>query len=399
ADVKASFERQIWPPKGILSPRGAGFASVEKIEAPDDSTVRFLLKFPQASLLEMTAMPFTWVFPKRILDAKGDMKKDVMGSGPFKLKEYLRAISFELVKNPDYFMKDRPYLDGITRYIIRDIGAIHAAFKSGRIQQLVGIQGELYGPELAKLQQDMPNIVVQKAAETTKPYLFPNHTRKPWNDVRVRKAIDLAIDRQAGIQVVFKGDATVGSYFMPGSGWEIPTEELLKMPGYRQPKDQDIAEAKRLLAEAGYPNGFKTNIITRVDLKFTVDEAVFFKDQLRKIGIDADVSILEVGVFYALQSAADFDLNAHAFTVATPEPDVLIAEQYTTTSGANWGRYLNPKIDEIFFKQMKTVDPAERRKLLREMQEILMSDYMRVVLAWRRGSTVAWPQVKGYVMG
>ncbi|MDP2952689.1 MAG: ABC transporter substrate-binding protein, partial [Chloroflexota bacterium] len=120
ADVKANFDRIIFPPKGVLSHRKDTLQSVEKLEAPDDYTVRFILKFPHAGFLQMVGNPYNSIFPKHVLEAKGDMKKDIVGTGPFKLKDFNRGVSFELVKNPDYFVPGRPYLDGITFYIIKD---------------------------------------------------------------------------------------------------------------------------------------------------------------------------------------------------------------------------------------------------------------------------------------
>ncbi|MDP2952520.1 MAG: ABC transporter substrate-binding protein, partial [Chloroflexota bacterium] len=133
ADVKASFDRIVSPPKGVLSQRQAYFDAVDKIETPDGFTVRFLLKRPQAAFPAIVAVPFNAVFPKAILDQKGDMKKDIMGSGPFRFKEYIRGVQFEVEKNPDYFLPGLPYLDGVVRYIIPDSAAAKGAFVTGRL--------------------------------------------------------------------------------------------------------------------------------------------------------------------------------------------------------------------------------------------------------------------------
>ncbi|MDP2952110.1 MAG: ABC transporter substrate-binding protein, partial [Chloroflexota bacterium] len=107
ADVKVSIERFAWPPKGVISQMQGLFQGLDRIETPDPQTVVFVLKRPQASFLTIIAMPFFIVYPKHILDAKGDMKKDAVGTGPFKLKEYTRGVSFEQVRNPDYFVPGR----------------------------------------------------------------------------------------------------------------------------------------------------------------------------------------------------------------------------------------------------------------------------------------------------
>ncbi|MDP2952572.1 MAG: ABC transporter substrate-binding protein, partial [Chloroflexota bacterium] len=120
ADVKASFDRMRSPPKGVVSVRQAYYKNIDKIETPDDTTVRFTLKQPQGAFLTMVSVPFSVIFPKKLLDQKPDMKKDVMGSGAFVLKEHSRGVQIVVEKNPNYFIKGRPYLDGIIRYVIKD---------------------------------------------------------------------------------------------------------------------------------------------------------------------------------------------------------------------------------------------------------------------------------------
>ncbi|MDP2951789.1 MAG: ABC transporter substrate-binding protein, partial [Chloroflexota bacterium] len=279
ADVKVSFDRIASPPKGIRSPRAGLFSALERIETPDDQTVKFFLKYPQGGFLTMVASPYNWIYPKHILAEKGDMTKVAVGTGPFKLKDYIRGVSWELVKNADYFVPGRPYLDGILRYIMVDRASMFAAVRTHRIQLSTMLNNETTPAERDILKREAPQIV-QKGGTLANPmWLFFNHKRAPWSDVRVRQAVNLAYDRQAAIKVARKGDGTLGAHFLPGSGWEIPEQELLKLPGYRQPKDQDIAEAKRLLAEAGFPQGFKTTMLYWNEALYA-DQAVFLKDQL-----------------------------------------------------------------------------------------------------------------------
>ncbi|MDP2952663.1 MAG: ABC transporter substrate-binding protein, partial [Chloroflexota bacterium] len=395
ADVKASFERQIWPPKGINSPRQGLYQAVEKLEASDDYTIRFTLRYPQASFPAILTIPMNWIFPKHLLDAKGDMRKDILGTGPFKLKEYVRGVAFEVVRNPDYFLPGRPYLDGIRYYIIKDYAAILAAFRTHAIN-MTGIYGTDV-PYQKIVQREMPQAVIQKSAGMPNPYSFvPNVGRAPWSDPRVRRAVYLAIDRQASIQVLEQGDGALGSFLASGF-WGIPEEELLKMPGFRQPKDQDIAEAKRLLSEAGYPQGFKTEIMTRTTKGF-VDLAIFLKGEVAKIGIDATVKVVEVGVEKLRMFSKDFDVVAFRDGIPIDEPDVVFAEIYLSTSGKNWGGYKDPKIDELYLKQSQTLDSAERRRVLRQMDALLVQGTPRVNVMYGVKARFLWPEVKDFKM-
>ncbi|MDP2953504.1 MAG: ABC transporter substrate-binding protein, partial [Chloroflexota bacterium] len=135
ADVKYSFEHYRNPPKGVIIQLKTALDNVERIEAPDASTVKFTLKQPQGSFLEVTSAPFMVIYPKHLLEQDPNiMKKKVVGTGPFRLKDYNRGVNLELERNPDYFVNGRPYLDGVQRYIISDPAAIMSALRTQRIQ-------------------------------------------------------------------------------------------------------------------------------------------------------------------------------------------------------------------------------------------------------------------------
>src|SRR5262245_33577491 len=133
ADVKATYDKIVSPPEGVASVRKEAYTSVERIEAPDPTTVVFQLKFPSASLLGYLASPWNVIFPKKYLDKDPNyFKTNVVGSGPFKFKSYTRGSTFEGERNPDYFIKDRPYLDGYKFFISPETSVRAAAIRSGR---------------------------------------------------------------------------------------------------------------------------------------------------------------------------------------------------------------------------------------------------------------------------
>ncbi|MDP2952308.1 MAG: ABC transporter substrate-binding protein, partial [Chloroflexota bacterium] len=346
ADVKANFDRILSPPKGSTIPFAALYHALGKVETPDDYTVKMSLKYPQAAFLDMVALPYMVMFPKHILDAKGDMKKDMVGSGPFKFKEYVRGVSVEVVRNPDYFVSGRPYLDGIKTYVITDTAAMFSALRTGQVLMAGVSQLEVGPAELEILKKEVPGIVTQVRAVPLLPSFVPNVKRKPWDDVRVRRAVSLAADRQGALKVLAQGLGEMGSYNMPGL-WGIPKEELLKLPGFRQAKDADLAEAKRLLAEAGYPKGFKVTIKPR-QVKAMVDIAIYMKNELAKLGIEAAVEPVEAGAHKVLLLKGDFE--ATAFRDGSPgwDPDVIFGEYFVTGAGKNYGQWSDPKVDELF---------------------------------------------------
>ncbi|MDP2953544.1 MAG: ABC transporter substrate-binding protein, partial [Chloroflexota bacterium] len=320
--------------------------------------------------------------------------KDVMGTGPFKLVSYLRGVSIDMVKNPDYFVPGRPYMDGIMRYIIKDYGAMNAAFKAGKLDALLGFQHNVGAREREVLKKQYPTVVIDEKATPTARVLIFNHTRKPFNDVRLRTALDLVLERRAFITVAAQGDARLGGMVFPGF-WAMPQEELLKRPGYRQPKDQDIAEAKRLLTEAGFPNGLKFTITTRSLADYTA-AAVLIQDQAKAIGLDVRVEVLEGATYFSREAALDFETVVSGSSITLDEPDLYLGHSFTTGGGQNYGKYSNPKVDELYVKQAQAKDQAERKKLISELEKIIMEDRPLVPFYWRTYSSITWPYVRNF---
>ncbi|MEK7682343.1 MAG: ABC transporter substrate-binding protein, partial [Chloroflexota bacterium] len=198
-DVVVSYNRMAFPDKATVSPRQSLLSNLSKIERVDDTTVRFTLKDPQASFIPAIANGYMAIMPKHVIDAKGDMKNDIVGTGPFKLKRYQTGIAVEVEKNPDYYAKGRPYLDGVTHYIIADWNTRYAALKAKRILMTnPGTPGLTTDMRVA-LEKEVPDKIttwvhVHLGNITT----AMNVNIKPFDDVRVRKAVHLALDRKAG---------------------------------------------------------------------------------------------------------------------------------------------------------------------------------------------------------
>src|SRR3989441_6744435 len=188
ADVKASYDKILFPPEGIRSIRKYYYSAVASVEAPDPSTVVFRLKFPSASVLTNLASPWNVIFPKKYLDKDPNyFKTHVVGSGPFKFKSYTRGSTFEGERNPDYFLKDRPYLDGYKFFISPETSVRAAAIRSG------GAYIEFRDLPVAEVdairKQLGDKVVVQHTPFVIHFDITINNTVKPFSDVRVRKAL------------------------------------------------------------------------------------------------------------------------------------------------------------------------------------------------------------------
>lgn len=376
-DVQASMDRILKPPRGTRSPRQGSFPFIDKVEATAPDAVRIRLRYPSASLSTNLATDWLAVLPKHVIEAKGDMKRDVVGTGPFRFKGYSPGTSYEYVKNEDYFFKGRPHLDGIRAYVIRDDATRFAALRTGRVL-LSDTRMSASQAELAKSDR---NLVVQTTWRPSLSRVSMNFMRTPWQEPRLRRAISLAFDRQTFIKTVLEGDGLLGAPMPSKGSWGIPEDELLKMPGYRQPKDADIAEARKLLAELGLPEGFKPQVVVRSEAKYQ-KYGTFVLAELGKLGIRGELAIKVTAAFDETLMRGAFDMMSHSEATAMDDPDLRFGDFYISAGGRNYGKYSNPKFDELYGKQSRILDVNERKKLVREMLDILMQDNPDVPIAW-----------------
>ncbi|MBI2910133.1 MAG: hypothetical protein HYX92_21030 [Chloroflexi bacterium] len=398
ADVKFNLDRIIFPPTGMLSARKELYRAVDKIEAPDPLTVKITLKSPQASFLQLMALPFNYVFAPEVIKRKGDMKRDVMGSGPFKFQSYTEGVSFKVVKNPSYFMKGRPYLDGITFYIVLDEMSRISALRTKQVL-LLPLAAELTAIQAKALKEAEPKLIVQDRTQTSMTSFIPNTQVAPWSDVRVRKAVSTLLDREAGGKVVRAGSHFPGyGYVLPGSPWALPEKELMSMPGFRKPKDQDVAEAKKLLADAGFAQGFKTAIMTSSSIH-AKEAAEFSKDQLTKLGVTAEVQVLELTVSKERLFKGAFEAAVFADASGHDDPDVILGEYYLTGTAKNYGKWSSPRFDQLYQLQSAMLDAAKRKESLWEMQRIIHSEAPRSVITWGGRRAVWWPGFRDWSPG
>jgi peptide/nickel transport system substrate-binding protein len=398
ADVKATYDKIITPPEAVRSVRKNAYVAVTGVEAPDASTVVFKLKFPSASLLENLASPWNVIYPKKYLDKDPNyFKLNVVGSGPFKFKNYTRGATFEGERNPDYFVKDRPYLNGYKFFISPETSVRAAAIRSGRayieFRDLPNAEVEAIKKQLGD------KVAVQQTPMTGQFGIAINNTVKPFTDPRVRKALTLGLDRYTGGKVLFTltGLRDVGALLRPGTEWGLPDAELQKLPGFGRDMEKNRTEARKLLAEAGFPNGFKVVLKNRnVKLPYQ-DLAVFAIQEWRKIGIEADHRPLETAAWFADgRDTGSFELIIAPTVEYSDDPDVFL-RRYTTGDPENWGRFSSPAIDDLFSRQSRALDHVERRRLVQQLQKVVLENVYYMPGLWWTRNVVHWTKVKNYV--
>ncbi len=398
ADVKATYEKIVFPPAGVRSIRKTSYAAITSIETPDANTVVFKLKHPSASLLDNFASPWNVIYPKKYLDQDPNyFKTHVLGSGPFKFKSHTRGSTFEGERNPDYFIKDRPYLDGYKFFISTETSARAAAIRSGRAYIEVRTLPQSEVEAIKKQLGD--KVVVQDTPATGIFGIWANQTIKPFTDERVRKALTLGLDRYTMSRVLYPIASLkdVGGLMRPGTEWAMPDAELQKFPGFGKDAEKNRAEAKRLLAEAGYPNGFKVVLKNRNVRVPYIDFGTFVIQEWRKIGIEAEHRPLESASWFADgRDTGSFELMVAPSFNFMDDPDQFL-ERYTTRDSNNWGRFSDPRVDDLFARQSRALDHGERKKAINEIERIVLGHAYYIPGIWWARSVVHWAKVKNYV--
>src|SRR5262249_22072586 len=248
-------------------------------------TVVYRFTRPHPLLLPRRASGYSPAYPAHV--RLNDLRQRCLGTGPFKLKQYLPGILVELERNPDYFVPGRPYLDGIRFPIITERGTRLAALQTGRLD--VSMPLEMTKTMADTLKQAVPSLVVTVVGQNGSDNVVVNHKRAPFDNLAVRRAVTLAMDRHAYVKRVRHDGANVGAALMPPpqGNWGLSGKDLRALPGYRDPA-RDKAEARKLLAEAGVGPGkpLRVELVTR-NIAIYVDLASFVADQLRQVGIEA----------------------------------------------------------------------------------------------------------------
>jgi peptide/nickel transport system substrate-binding protein len=396
-DVKFTFDMVREAPdaqgKLRLNPRKDWYANVDHIEAPDPYTVVFRLKRPQPSLLLMMASGYSPVYAAHIPPAQ--YRTTCVGTGPFKLKEWRHGEYIDYVKNADYFVKGRPYLDGLRYVIIKERGTRTAAMQAGQLD--VAMPGETTKPASEQIKTSVPNVVVTPVATNVTDNIIMNVKKPPFDNPKVRLAVSYAIDRRALIQAVHQGAASLGSAMSPYGVWALPEKDLLALPGYGKAADMK-AQAKKLLSEAGVTpqNPLKVEMVTR-NIAVYVDMASFVINELKQVGIEANLKQIETAQWHAMATRGDYQIGANLTGLGPDDPDANFYENYGCGSPRNYSGYCNEQVQKLIDAQSQELDPKKRLALIAQIQKKLEDDAGRPVLGWRLDYFTVWPHVKNMV--
>jgi len=398
-DIKATYEKIIFPAPGVISVRKALYSAVEKVEAPNDQTVVFRLKWPTASFLDSLASPFNAIYRGDIL-AKDPRwyEKNIMGTGPFKFVEHVAGSHWVGKKNEDYFVKGLPYLDGYRAIYIPDTAARVAAVRSGRVFSEFRRFTPSQRDDLVRAMGD--KIQVQEIPLISAQTVIFNCEKKPFDDPRVRRALTLALDRWEGSKAISRISTLkwVGGLLRPGAQFSLSDEELSRVAGFWKDIKASRMEARRLLREAGIPEGFSFELANRPPAMPFETSAIWLIDQWRQIGLNVKQKLFEEGAHYNALRAGNFEVSQHAISEFMDDPDLpLIRFLSSDKSPGNFGRYKDPVLNDLYLRQSQAMDPKERKRICQQYQIRVMDEmaYAYPVL-WNHRIILHSAKMKGW---
>jgi len=387
-DVKASYDKIIFPPEGVGSSRKGQYAVVESVSAPDASTVVFRLKNPSGSFIASLLSPYNFIYKADIL-AK-DMhwyEKNIMGTGPFVFQEHVKGSHVVGKKNANYWDKGKPYLDGFRAIFIRSSSAQVAAVRGERAH----IQFRGFTPaDRDSLKAALGDkITVQESPWDCILLIAMNHEKKPFDDKRVRRALSLALDRHQASEALSKIAIvkSVAGVQVPGTPYATPPAELEKLAGYSKDINKSRAEARRLLKEAGVPEGFSFTFRNRGTPMPYEPLAIWLIDQWRQVGLNVKQEVIEPAAYFGPLRAGDFQVAMDFQCGYIVEPDLDMYKFLSVDRNhANYGRYTDRVLDDLYDKQSQAASDEERKKYIRAFEKRLLDEeaHYLMTLQWHR---------------
>jgi peptide/nickel transport system substrate-binding protein len=377
------------------NPRKVWYSKLQDVSVNGDDEATFELSEPQPSLPVLLASAFSPVYPCHV--PQQVMRTRPVGTGPFKLVDFKRGDSIRLVRNPDYFRKDRPFLDEITFRVIDSRATRMLAFSTGDFD--ITFPSDVSVPLMKDIKARAPNAVCQITPAGTQVNLMVNRANPPFDNPDIRKAMSLALDRKPFNTILMEGQGLLGGAMLPKpvGEWGMPPEIVSKLTGYGPDSEKNIADAQAIMQKLGYSDAKQLAIkIQTRNLPTYRDPAVIVTDQLKKIYINAELDILDTPRWYARLAKKDYTIGLNVTGVSVDDPDGNIVENYSCNSERNYTQYCNAEVDRLLAAQSRELDRDKRRKLVWDIERILVDDAARPVILHSSAGNCWQPYVKGY---
>jgi len=373
-------------------------ASLEKVEAPDKYTVRMTLKEPYAWFLDILANPMAvCIIAKETVDKFGDLKKpeSVVGTGPWMLDSYRPNIGMTLVRNPGYFVQGLPNIDRIEAFVDEDKASRIAAFITGKYDLGSEFPGTIDRVDWEMVKKARSNLTTREFPSNVMNHVYMRTDKAPFSDVRVRRAMSLAVDRKAMNDATYEGAGQLNPP-VPAAlkEWSLPMEQLGEGAIYYK---ADRAAAKKLLAEAGHPNGFSAAMdFTTYGSNVLVDQAQLIMKDLKALGIDVKLNTKEYGAYISTTFYGKYDSMAYGPQTPFLEPDNFLYGQYYPGELKNQSHINDPVLADMLVQQRRALDPAKRRQVIHDIQRHLAKQQYYVQNASQIYMAAWTPALKNY---
>lgn len=361
--VKVNLER-LANPDNKLSRRSL-VSMVKEVQVIDDSTVKLVLDSPFGAMIASLAHPGAMMISPAALEKFGkDIDRNPVGTGPFVFKNW-SADTFEVVKNDNYWREGLPKVDGVTIRSIPESGARFAMLQTGEVQFV-----PTFPPELVAPAEKNPQITVDITDSIVERYVAMNNLKKPFDDIRVRHALNYAVDKNAFCKIMFNGNCKPADSIIP---------PLLNFHITAGDYAFDVEKAKKLLAEAGLADGFETELWTQSDTE-SIRAAQFLQQQLAQVNVKANVVPLEAGVaaerIWGVQKPEDAQVQLYygGWSASTGDADwgvrpLLYGESFPPAM-FNVAYFKNDQVDAAIKGAISTADPAKRAEFYAEAQKV-----------------------------
>jgi ABC-type transport system substrate-binding protein len=386
-DVKATYERIVSPPKGVVIPRTPLFSAVSDIVALDPHRVEFRLSEPRPRAFMLGAFASGWnvIVRKKTLDDHGGNLRQVTaypGTGPFRHVSRKDKEVWIMERNPGYWNKGLPYIDRLEVYHMPPFSPeLGSALLTGKIDY-----GRLLDPVSWHRVKETPGMTAAEFNQSVVQAVWVNNKKPPLGDPRVRRAMHLALDRHTLVEVVKDvAPMSVGGFVYPFHDLSTPVSELVKRLGYQRDSRGAVQEAKRLMAAAGHAGGLK-------NLTFLVRDAHTFKlwavaiqAMLKEtLNIETNLRTVQVSQWFDEAAAGNFDLGVSAIVSSLMDPSDYFSAWYGKDGPQNYSFWTNPGFHDLARQIEREVDEGRRRTMVRQAEALLEDDPPLLPIAYEK---------------
>jgi peptide/nickel transport system substrate-binding protein len=398
ADVRCTWDLLMGTGSDKLrvNPRKSWYSNVQELTTKGDYEVSFHLKQPQPALLALLASGWSPIYPCHV--PAREMRQRPIGTGPFKFVEFKPNEYIKVTRNPDYWKPGRPYLDGIEYSIMREGGPRNLAFFAGKFDMIpLGVTI----PTLKDFKEQAPQAVCEVNTANVPRTLLVNPAAPPFDNPELRRAMGLAFDRQAFLDIINEGKGLIGGNMMPppDGAWGMPLEVLQTLPGYGPDVEKNRAEARKIMEKLGYGPDKRLAIkLSTRNFPAWRDPAVIIISQLKEIYIDGELDLVDTALWYSKMARKDYTVGAVPIESGVDDPDQMFFENYVCGAVRNYGGYCNPELDKLVNQQSMEADPVKRKQIVWQIERILAEAGVRPVLFYPAGASCWEPWVKGLTL-